>query len=100
MATGDLPIVVQMDDPEHWKQGQAVCEAVQAAGGRALLVGGCVRDCALGLPATDLDIEVYGIPPARLMELLSERFAVDLVGRAFGVIKIRGAPIDVSIPRR
>ncbi len=100
MATGDPPIVVQMDDPEHWKQGQAVCEAVRAAGGRALLVGGCVRDCALGLRATDLDIEVYGVPPARLLELLAERFAVDLVGRAFGVIKIRGVPIDVSIPRK
>ena len=68
MATGNLPIVVQMDDPEHWNQCQAVCEAVRAAGGRALLVGGCVRDCALGLTATDLDIEVYGIPPARLLE--------------------------------
>jgi tRNA nucleotidyltransferase (CCA-adding enzyme) len=99
MASGDPPIVVQMDDPEYWRQGRALCETVRAAGGRALLVGGCVRDCALGLPATDLDIEVYGIPPARLVELLSDRFAVDLVGRAFGVIKIRGVPIDVSIPR-
>jgi len=99
MARGDGPIVVQMDDPEHWRQGQAVCEAVRAAGGRALLVGGCVRDCALGLPAADLDIEVYEIPAARLLELLSERFAIDLVGRAFGVIKLRGVPIDVSIPR-
>jgi len=99
MARRDPAIVVQVDDPECWRQGQAVCEAVRAAGGRALLVGGCIRDCALGLPAADLDIEVYGIPAARLLELLSERFAVDLVGRAFGVIKIRGAPIDVSIPR-
>jgi tRNA nucleotidyltransferase (CCA-adding enzyme) len=99
MATVELPIVVQMDDPEHWKQGRDVCETVRAAGGRALLVGGCVRDCAVGLSATDLDIEVYGIPPARLVQLLSERFAIDLVGRAFGVIKIRGVPIDVSIPR-
>jgi len=89
-----------MDDPEHWRQARAVCEAVRAAGGRALLVGGCVRDSALGLPAADLDFEVHGIPPARLMQLLSERFAVDLVGRAFGVIKIRKVPIDVSIPRR
>jgi tRNA nucleotidyltransferase (CCA-adding enzyme) len=99
MATGNPPIVVQIDDPEWRKRCEAVCEAVRAAGGRALLVGGCVRDCALGLPATDLDIEVYGIPPARLTQLLSGRFAVDLVGRAFRVIKIRGAPIDVSIPR-
>ncbi|MEI6972712.1 MAG: HD domain-containing protein, partial [bacterium] len=27
-------------------------------------------------------------------------FALDLVGRAFGVVKIRGMPIDVAIPRR
>jgi len=100
MATGNPLIVVQMDDPECQERSDAVCETVRAAGGRALLVGGCVRDCALGLPATDLDIEVYGIPPARLVEVLSKRFAVDLVGRAFGVLKIRGVPIDVSIPRR
>jgi len=99
MTTGDPSIVLQIDDPECRKRCEAVCEAVRAAGGRALLVGGCVRDCALGLPATELDIEVYGIPPARLMQLLSERFAVDLVGRAFGVIKMRGVSIDVSIPR-
>ncbi len=76
-----------------------MCEAARAAGGRALLVGGCVRDSALGLPATDLDIEVYGISPAHLVQILSERFEIDLVGRAFGVIKVRGVPIDVSIPR-
>ena len=99
MATRNPPIVVRMDDPECWERGQAVCAAVRGAGGRALLVGGCVRDSALGLVATDLDIEVYGIPPARLVELLSGRFALDLVGRAFSVIKIRGVPIDVSIPR-
>jgi tRNA nucleotidyltransferase (CCA-adding enzyme) len=99
MATGDASIVFQIDDSECRKRCEAVCEAVRAAGGRALLVGGCVRDCALGLTATDLDVEVYGIPPARLIQLLSGRFAVDLVGRAFGVIKIRGVSIDVSIPR-
>jgi tRNA nucleotidyltransferase (CCA-adding enzyme) len=100
MATGDSPIVVQVDDPECRERCEAVCRAVREAGGRALLVGGCVRDCALGRPATDFDIEVYGIPAVRLVELLSRRFALDLVGRAFGVIKLRGLPIDVSIPRR
>lgn len=78
----------------------AICEATRAAGGRALLVGGCVRDCALGTPARDLDIEVYGLPPERLAEILAARFAIDLVGQAFGVIKIHSLPIDVSIPRR
>ena len=79
---------------------QTICEATRAAGGRALLVGGCVRDSALGIPARDLDIEVYGLLPERLTEILAERFAIDLVGRAFGVIKIQHLPIDVSIPRR
>ena len=77
-----------------------ICEAIGAAGGRALLVGGCVRDAALGIPAKDLDIEVYGVPPERLAEILAMRFAIDLIGQAFAVIKIRGLPIDVSIPRR
>ena len=62
--------------------------------------GGCVRDSALGIPAKDLDIEVYGLPPERLAEILAARFAIDLVGQALGVIKIQGLPIDVSIPRR
>jgi tRNA nucleotidyltransferase (CCA-adding enzyme) len=100
MATGDSPIVVQMDDRECRERCEAVCRAVREAGGRALLVGGCVRDAVLGRPAADLDLEVYGIPAAGLVELLASRFALDLVGRAFGVIKLRGLPIDVSIPRR
>ena len=78
----------------------AICEATREAGGRALLVGGCVRDSALGLPAKDLDIEVYGLPPESLANVLAARFAIDIVGQAFGVIKIHHLPIDVSIPRR
>lgn len=73
---------------------------VQRAGGRALFVGGCVRDAILGHQAKDLDIEVYGIPPKTLKKLLAVYFKVDLVGEAFGVIKIQDFFIDVSIPRR
>jgi len=73
---------------------------MNAAGGRALVVGGCVRDAILGYDAKDVDIEVYGVAPNRLMEILSAGFDLDLVGESFGVIKIKGLPIDVSIPRR
>ena len=65
-----------------------------------MLVGGCVRDALLGLPATDLDIEIYGIQAAALIELLSSQFGVDLVGESFGVVRLRDLPIDVSLPRR
>jgi tRNA nucleotidyltransferase (CCA-adding enzyme) len=100
MATRNSPIVVEIDDPACRERCEAVCETVRAAGGRALLVGGCVRDGALGRPARELDVEVFGIPPAQLLRLLSRRFRIDLVGRAFGVLKVRGFPIDVTIPRR
>lgn len=64
------------------------------------MVGGSVRDGLLGLPALDLDLEVYGIEPEPLRALLQESFALDLVGRSFGVLKLRGLAIDVAIPRR
>jgi len=41
----------------------AIAEAVRAAGGRALIVGGWVRDRLMGRPSTDIDMEVYGVAP-------------------------------------
>jgi tRNA nucleotidyltransferase (CCA-adding enzyme) len=73
---------------------------VQRAGGRAWVVGGAVRDAVLGLPVTDLDVEVHGIAADELERLLAGHFRLDTVGQAFGVLKLRGLPIDVSLPRR
>ena len=77
-----------------------LCQLVADEGGRALVVGGSVRDAVLGFEAKDLDLEVYGLESARLESLLSRNFAVDLVGKSFGVLKIKGLPIDVALPRR
>lgn len=76
-----------------------LAEAIRDAGGRALLVGGCVRDTLLGKQPKDWDLEVYGVERARLRELL-ERFGnVNVVGEAFTIYKL-GAGLDVSVPRR
>ena len=48
----------------------ALAQAIRGAGGRGLLVGGCVRDALMGTQPKDWDLEVYGIEPARLRELL------------------------------
>lgn len=77
-----------------------VCRIARSAGGRGFLVGGAVRDLLLGESPKDLDIEVFGIAPQPLMALLGERFALDLVGASFGVVKLKGLDIDVSVPRR
>src|SRR3954447_12143672 len=73
--------------------------AVRDDGGRAMLAGGCVRDRLRGGEPKDWDVEVYGIEPLRLREVLETLGPVNVVGEAFAVYKV-GVGLDVSIPRR
>jgi tRNA nucleotidyltransferase (CCA-adding enzyme) len=77
----------------------ALSEAIHDAGGRALLVGGCVRDTLMGAQPKDWDLEVYNLDAARLREILDQFGPVNVVGEAFTVYKL-GHHLDVSIPRR
>lgn len=79
-----------------------VARLAKAAGGRALLVGGCVRDRLSGdkTKIDDYDLEVYGLSPDRLQSALAESFRLDLVGISFGVIKLHHHSIDIALPRR
>ncbi len=86
-------------EPAVLRAGMQVCESMAAAGGRAHFVGGCVRDALRRQPISDFDIEVFGLPAARVREVLERHFAIDLVGAAFGVLKLRGVPVDVALPR-
>jgi tRNA nucleotidyltransferase (CCA-adding enzyme) len=72
---------------------------VKENGGRALLVGGCVRDFLMNVEPKDFDVEVYGIEPQKLREILERFGKVDAVGESFTVYKI-GNDLDVSLPRR
>ena len=77
-----------------------IAQLVKNAGGRALLVGGCVRDELLGCECDDIDIECFGIEPDVLIKELSSRYELDLVGASFGVIKLLRENVDVALPRR
>jgi tRNA nucleotidyltransferase (CCA-adding enzyme) len=84
---------------------RGVARAAREAGGRALVVGGWVRDQLLGHPSKDIDIEVFGIPQDGLVELLAPLGRVEAVGQSFPVYKLvppGGATgdIDVALPRR
>lgn len=78
--------------------------AVREAGGRALVVGGWVRDRLRNRASKDLDIEVFGIAQDRLPALLAPFGRVEAVGQSFPVYKLippsRDADIDVALPRR
>ncbi len=76
-----------------------LAKIVDAEGGRAMLVGGCVRDALMGVEPKDWDLEIYGVEPARLRVILSNFGEVNAVGEAFTVYKI-GQDLDVSLPRR
>ncbi len=76
-----------------------LASAVAAAGGRAYYVGGFVRDGVQGIACEDIDIEVYGLEPQRLRELLSGFGEVYDRGAAFGVLGLQGSGIDVAVPR-
>jgi tRNA nucleotidyltransferase (CCA-adding enzyme) len=76
-----------------------LAEIIKENGGRALLVGGCVRDFLMGVEPKDFDVEVYGVEPHKLREILNRFGKVDAVGEAFTVYKI-GNNLDVSLPRR
>jgi tRNA nucleotidyltransferase (CCA-adding enzyme) len=80
------------------ESARAIAEAVRDRGGRALLVGGCVRDEILGRAPKDLDLEVFGLPASDLHALLQQFGRVDLVGESFAVYKVSG--LDVALPRR
>jgi tRNA nucleotidyltransferase (CCA-adding enzyme) len=84
---GDLPDVAR-----------SIAVAVERAGGRALVVGGWVRDRLIGHPSQDVDIEVYGLEPELLRAVLSRVGPVNAIGESFTVYKV--ADIDVALPRR
>lgn len=87
-----------------------------------MLVGGTVRDRLLGIEPKDNDVEVYGLEPDRVREVLERIGRVNTVGEHFAVYKLvfyrpaqlhnsdfnldeaaaieERIEIDVSLPRR
>jgi tRNA nucleotidyltransferase (CCA-adding enzyme) len=76
-----------------------IARAVREAGGRALVVGGWVRDRVMHRDSKDVDVEVYRVAARPLRDILERLFGrVETVGESFQVFKAGG--IDVSLPRR
>ena len=81
---------------------RAVAAAVKERGGRALVVGGWVRDQLRGHPSKDIDIEVFGIAQDELPRVLATFGRVEAVGQSFAVYKLttEAGTLDVALPRR
>lgn len=81
---------------------RAVCAALTDAGCAAYLVGGCVRNALMGLPATDIDVATDA-QPARVMEIATAAglHAVP-TGFEHGTVTLvaNGTPFEVTTFRR
>ncbi len=95
-----MPVRFRIDNPTLARPLRQIEQLIRRAGGRTWLVGGCLRDLLLGRQPRDLDLEISGLPPGQLHALLTEHFSVQFVGKAFGVFKLQGLPVDISIPSR
>lgn len=76
---------------------ETITQAILQAGGKPILVGGCVRDKLLGTTSKDFDIEVYGLSLEQLEAVLKTLGSVYAVGKSFGVFKLFN--FDISLPR-
>ncbi len=77
-----------------------IARAIASEGGRALVVGGYVRDRWLGIESRDIDVEIYGLSRARVRDVLRGFGSVIEVGRSFGILRVKGLDVDFSLPRR
>jgi len=88
----------------NFEDVKELAQVIKQRGGRALLVGGYVRDQLMGRESKDFDLEVFGLELATLSsELIAfaqlKHEKLSTVGQSFQVVKV-GLNLDVSVPRR
>ena len=85
---------------EDQKMAREVARMVSVRGGHVYYVGGFVRDAMMQKENKDVDIEVHGISPKCLEEILDclgERIAM---GESFGIFGLKGFSLDIAMPRK
>lgn len=76
-----------------------LAHTVLGAGGRVVVVGGWVRDRLCGDSSHDLDLEIFGLSPKAISDILVPMGFSGPVGRHFPVWRNTREALDVSVPR-
>lgn len=81
------------------EMAKRIAEAVSEKGGCAYFVGGYVRDLIRDDPGKDIDIEIHGIAPDVLKEILASLGQRLEIGESFGIFGLKGYSLDIAMPR-
>lgn len=77
-----------------------IARRVAACGGTTFYIGGCVRDKLRKKENKDVDIEVHGVEPSRLEEILDALGERISIGESFGIYNLKGYSLDIAMPRK
>ena len=89
-----------MSHLDDQKMAQKIARQVAARGGRTFYVGGFVRDALIGRENKDVDIEVHGVSPQCLEEILDGLGQRLAIGESFGIFGLKGYELDIAMPRK
>lgn len=85
---------------EDQKMAREIARLVAEKGGRVYYVGGYVRDALIQQENKDVDIEVHGVAPAVLEEILDSLGERMAIGESFGIFGLKGYSLDIAMPRK
>ena len=95
----EIPDPIKSVPRELGDLAHELANLIKNSGGRLLLVGGCVRDLFIGSEAKEIDCEIQNIGIEELKLILSTKYTCHEVGKSFGVLKLKGLPAELSLPR-
>ena len=79
---------------------EKIAARVAQKGGRTFFVGGYVRDKVMGKENKDIDIEIHGVTPECLGEILDGLGKRTEMGADFGIFGLKGYDVDIAMPRK
>lgn len=82
------------------EMARRIAELAALRGGRTFYVGGFVRDRLMGQENKDVDIEIHGVSPDGVADVLDSLGRRLNIGQSFGIFGLKGYSVDIAMPRR
>ncbi|MCK9491559.1 MAG: CCA tRNA nucleotidyltransferase [Sulfurimonas sp.] len=81
---------------------EKIFDKLKSKNAKAIIVGGYIRDTLLNFESNDIDIEVYNVKSFEKLQNILEEFGdLNIVGKSFGVckLKMQSYDLDFTLPR-